>query len=185
MSILPGIYASQITGHLVTGSYESIATVNVGSGGQANITFSSIPSTYKHLQIRMMSRKSTNGSTQNIMQFNGDTGANYKAHYIIAFADGIYYGSDGPNNIGLWFTAANNALANTFAATVIDVLDYQDTNKYKTTRAINGDDYNGSGDISFLSGLWTSTSAINSITLAPLSGNFVQYSQAALYGIKG
>lgn len=32
--------------------YDSIATTTVGAGGAASITFSSIPSTYQHLQIR-------------------------------------------------------------------------------------------------------------------------------------
>ena len=40
----------------VTSSYESIATVSVGSGGQSSIVFSSIPSTYKHLQLRAIAR---------------------------------------------------------------------------------------------------------------------------------
>ena len=47
-----GVIASQITGHLSTNSFESIQTVTVGSGGQSSISFSSIPSTYKHLQLR-------------------------------------------------------------------------------------------------------------------------------------
>jgi hypothetical protein len=47
-----GIIASAITGNLVTTSYESIETVTVGSGGSATVTFSSIPATYTHLQIK-------------------------------------------------------------------------------------------------------------------------------------
>jgi hypothetical protein len=50
-----GIIASAITGNLVTTSYESIETVTVGSGGSATVlTFSSIPATYTHLQIRVL-----------------------------------------------------------------------------------------------------------------------------------
>ena len=54
VSIYPGVVASGISGHLFTptGRYESIQTATVDSAGTASITFSSIPSTYTHLQIR-------------------------------------------------------------------------------------------------------------------------------------
>ena len=41
--------------------YDSIATVVVGSGGASSITFSSVPSTYKHLQIRFIARNDVGG----------------------------------------------------------------------------------------------------------------------------
>jgi hypothetical protein len=69
---------------------------------------------------------------------------------------------------------------------VVDILDYANTNKYKTTRNLMGFDYNGSGTIRSISGLWMSTSAINSITLTTgTSSNWQGDTQFALYGIKG
>jgi hypothetical protein len=65
-------------------------------------------------------------------------------------------------------------------------LDYANTNKYKTTRSIGGNDNNGSGFVSLISGLWLSTSAISNIEIIPLNGTlWTQYSHFALYGIKG
>jgi hypothetical protein len=68
----------------------------------------------------------------------------------------------------------------------IDILDYKDTNKYKTTRAISGAERGATPSYVFIpSSNWRSTSAITSIKLFPESGaSFVQYSNFQLYGIK-
>ena len=75
--------------------------------------------------------------------------------------------------------------ASTFTAGVIDILDYANTNKYKTLRTLNGGDANGSGNIQIESGSWRNTAAITSITLTHNGSGFTQYSSFALYGIKG
>jgi hypothetical protein len=72
-----------------------------------------------------------------------------------------------------------------FAGTIIDVLDYANTNKYKTLRGLTGYNSNASTDsIDFASGNWRNTAAITSITISPISGSWAQYSQISLYGIK-
>jgi hypothetical protein len=170
-------------------SYESIATVTVGSGGAADITFSSIPSTYTHLQIRGIGRSTYNGSVNEAsflyMQFNSDTGANYDAHRLIG--DGSSASASASNNrnqmIPSWISTLNST-ASVFYSSVTDILDYTNTNKYKTTRSLGGGDVNGSGAIVYYSNLWRSTSAISTIKLYPESNNFAQYTQFALYGIK-
>ena len=173
-----GITASAMSGHLFnpTGNFESIQTVTVGSGGSSTITFSSIPQTYQHLQIRI-SIKGAYGP----LRFNGDTGSNYRRHW--AYGNGtIGSGSDA----GTWMDVIDSSnTANVFAGNIVDILDYTNTSKYKTARIVRGvDSNNGSGDVSFLSGLWMSTSAVNTITFTP-AANFAQYSQFALYGIRG
>ena len=66
-----------------TTSFESIATVTVGSGGSSSISFSSIPSTYKHLQVRCIARSSrTQNSGYGVIRFNSDTGTNYSYHSL-------------------------------------------------------------------------------------------------------
>lgn len=167
-------------------SYESIMTVPVGSGG-ATISFTSIPATYKHLQIRSISRGTDAGSSRLEMRFNGDSGSNYSFHYMYgnganAFADGYATQS----LILLNRISGAGTLGSVFGAEIMDILDYADTNKYKTVRAITGFDENGAGEIQVNSGSWRSTSAITSISLTAESGsNFAQYSHFALYGIKG
>ena len=163
-----------------TNSYESIATTTVGSGGAADVTFSSIPSTYTHLQIRGITSGGNAGYGCNI-GFNSDTtSGNYKSHAL--FGDGASAATDvGVRTIGL--VGTNNG----FAGFVIDVLDYANTNKYKTTRSLNGNDQNGSGYLWFASVLWMNTNAISTVTITTAGGSntFNQYSQFALYGIKG
>jgi len=183
-----GIIASAITGNLVTNSYESIATVTVGSGGSSTIEFTSIPSTYKHLQIRGIARvdRSTT-QTYLRLRFNSDSGTNYSYHGVSG--NGSTTGTDAGASQDfietLRFPGATST-ANIFGAIVIDILDYANTNKYKTTRALGGADQNGSGEIWLQSGNWRNTTAISSITLLEaITGNFVQYSTFALYGIKG
>ena len=58
---LLGILASSYPQAPAT-NFDSIATVTVGAGGSSSITFSSIPSTYTHLQIRFMAKETAVGS---------------------------------------------------------------------------------------------------------------------------
>ena len=167
-------------------SYESIQTVLVGSGGQSSISFTSIPSTYKHLQIRLMARNGNAGTEYNgTIQFNSDTGSNYSYHYIVGNGSSASAGAGTTQTSALSFQAPGaGAAASIFGVAVIDVLDYQDTNKFKTIRSLNGFDRNGAGSVFMWSGNWRSTSAVSSITMN-LDNGFVQYTSAALYGIKG
>lgn len=169
-------------------SYESIATVTVGAGGSSSISFTSIPSTFKHLQVRGIAR-TTRASDQDalVMQLNSDTGSNYSRHQLNG--DGTSATADaGTSTTGMQINrfAASTATANTFGTMVSDVLDYTNTNKYTTVRTLGGYDNNGSGLITLNSGSWRNTAAVTTITLTSLNGaNFAQYSQFALYGIKG
>ena len=184
MSSSVGIYASQISGHLVTNSYASIATVTVGSGGASTITFSSIPSTYTHLQLRMMVRE-TSTSNGYDMQFNGDTGNNYSRHYL--YGTGSSAGAaavTSTSSMILADAAVSTSTTGVFGASVCDVLDYTNVNKNKVIRTLGGYDNNGNGGIFFNSGLWMNTSSVTSIVIIPDAGNFAQYSSFALYGIR-
>jgi hypothetical protein len=172
----------------VTNSYESIATYTLSSS-QTSITFSSIPSTYKHLQLRWIA-KTDRAETDDVvyMQFNSDTGSNYSWHFLrgngsVALASG----STSTSNVAIQYGASGNSGAtNIFAGTAVDILEYANTNINKTVRSLQGMDLNGSGWIYSQSGNWRSTSAITSITLDQQYGsNFTEYSQFALYGIKG
>jgi len=169
------------------GDYESIATTVVGSGGQATVSFTVIPSTYKHLQIRYFGR-ATSGDNPNVaVQFNSDTAANYRAHYLGGAGSGNAFAGDlgagSSTNIG-WMPGSSQG-TNVFGAAIVDVLDYANTNKFKTIRSLDGADNNGGGLVGLWSGLWRSTSAITRIDTSPASGNWAQYTSIALYGIKG
>jgi len=170
----------------VTGDYQSIATTTVGVGGQATITFSSIPSTFKHLQIRYMSKSFLTNDALD-MRFNSDTASNYSYHELVG--DGATASSSAstprtamPLPAGAGLPSTNT---NIFGVGIVDILDYADTNKYKTVRSLGGYDLNGSGAVLLISNHWRSTTAISTISLFLRSNNVGQYSSFALYGIKG
>ena len=170
----------------ITNSFVSIATAN-GTGSSGTITFSSIPSTYKHLQLRAIGRSDyAGGNVQIAVRFNSDTAANYSGHYIVG--NGSTVTASGAANTtfaeGGQVSAATST-ASAMGMAVIDILDYADTNKYKTLRSLSGFDANGSGQVLLTSGSWRSTSAITSIVLLAGAGNWTTTTQFALYGIKG
>ena len=184
MSPILGIFASSKAA--AAGDFESIATVTVGSGGAANVEFTSIAADWTHLQIRSIARCTTNDGTYMQLQFNSDTGSNYALHNL--FGNGSNAQAEGYANFSFGYAgyiSQNNQTASSFGVAVLDILDYKNTNKFKTTRSLNGSDVNGSGNVILSSSLWRSTNAITSIKLTPNSGNFAQYSHFALYGIKG
>jgi hypothetical protein len=173
-------------GGVLVGDFESIQTITVGSGGAANIEFTSIPATYTHLQLRGLTR-TNRASDEDIfkMRFNSDTTeTNYYNHYLEGSTTAIYVGASNQSWIGL--TTSATMTANTFGGYVIDILDYANTNKFKTTRALGCYRRNAGGTIWINSHLWKNTNAISTITFVPnLGTNFAQYSTFALYGIKG
>jgi hypothetical protein len=193
MPILGTIASSITKSKLVTSavglaSYESIATVTVGLGGASDVTFSSIPSTFTHLQVRGIYRYTTALDILAI-QLNGDTAANYSSHKI--YGDGSGSGGAGGsasvNNMDLGYMMNSST---GYGGTVIDLLDYTNTTKAKVVRALSGTDLNGSGYVNLNSSAWYKNTssvypAIDSIKIYPTGGTFSQYTQFALYGIKG
>lgn len=169
-------------------SYESISTVLVGAGGQSSISFTSIPSTYKHLQIRCISRESLGSSFGGMyIQLNSDTGSNYAWHRVWGDGASVFAGSSSSTTAQLGgIIATTSGTASVFSSAIIDVLDYANSNKNKTLRSFTGLDYNSTGYVGLHSGLWMNTAAVTSIVINPDSGqNWQQYTQFALYGIKG
>jgi hypothetical protein len=185
MTPILGIIASSTTAARL-GDYESIATVTVGSGGAAGATFSSIPATYQHLQIRGIMRANRGGQEDSVrLQFNSATGTVYDYHLLYGTGSSAVSGDGISQNFiyPVVTTAASDA-ANTFAVMVVDILDYANTNKNTTVRSLAGYDENGAGLAWFASGLWRNTAAVNEIYISPGSSSWVQYSSFALYGIK-
>jgi len=170
-------------------SYESIASAT-GTGSSGIITFSSIPSTYQHLQLRAIMKADDNnvGTIGYVLTFNNDTGSNYAYHELRG--DGASATAAGSSSqTGLTFTgcvARTDATQNNMVgAVIVDVQDYVSATKNKTVRTFGGTDLNSAnGRIRLGSGLWINTSAVSTITLTTATGNFTTATQFALYGIK-
>lgn len=182
-NLIPGLISLGVTPS--TTSYESIASVTVGSGGTATVTFSSIPSTYTHLEVRALYGTSS-ATSSNLLRLNNDTGSNYARHYIVGSGSAASASAAATQTAGWFSDWGPGGVTTSPGAAVMQILDYTNTNKYKTVRILNGYDGNGSGYIGLYSALWQSTTAVNRIDiLAPTSGTITQYSSFALYGIKG
>lgn len=167
-----------------SGAYDSIATFTLTSTS-TGVTFTSIPSTYTHLQLRTVSINSTSGNRLIQVGSSGsvDTGANYGIHELYGSGTSATAGSIlSASNIQIFYAPPD---ASAPAASVTDILDYTNTNKITVTRTLGGADLNGSGRITFASGFWNNTAAVNTLKVFPASGNFEAGSRFALYGIKG
>ncbi len=180
-------------GAFINLSYDSISTTTVTSD-TSSVTFSSIPATYKHLQIRFIARNNRGTSTLDGIgiKANGDGGNNYANQRMYGAGANVVGAGEigsvgGRISIGL-MPAATGAQANAFGAGIVDILDYADTNKYKTIRSLAGYDDNTEavGAAGLFYGLWLSSAAITSLTIVSTDGTGLkQYSSFALYGIKG
>jgi hypothetical protein len=182
-----GTIASQVPGKISSSSFESISTVTIGGTPQSTIEFTSIPSTYKHLQVRGIAKSTGSAATFAAIRLNGDNGANYSAHEISS--DGLgsvgAYGASNTSN-GWADPIAGTAVANLFTGFTLDVFDYQNTDKYTTIRYLGGHNTNTVNCYLFMtSAAWRDTSVVNSLSLSFSDRNFGQYSSLALYGIKG
>lgn len=190
MLLIPGIIGSAAP---QLGDFESIETVTVGAGGASSITFSSIPNTFQHLQIRTLAQATTNDSSITA-RINSDSGSNYAYHILQGTGTGVgALAQTSQTQMAVGYTQDGSTNPSFFAATIIDILDYTNTNKNKTVRWLSGVDSNGNGQLRYGSGLWMSTSAITSLTFfigtgyppGVSQGNFRQHTHFALYGIRG
>ena len=189
LNIIAGTLSTGVTPS--TNSYESIATVTVGSGGSSSISFTSISTTWTHLQVRYLGQTNRAASVDSIqLTFNSDTSSNYSWHTVQgdgSSASALGYANQNYARIGDGTIGGATVSGGYVGAGVIDILDYKSTNKNKTIRGLTGVDENGGGRVGLGSGLWqNSSTAISSINIAPQAGTlFLQYSSFALYGIKG
>jgi hypothetical protein len=101
------------------GDFESIATATLGSD-TATIEFTSIPSTYQHLQIRGILRTDySNITTGSYLEVNGDTTGPYAAHRILGTGSAASAYGEANISLGMYpgLDAGNTNTANVFGGT--------------------------------------------------------------------
>jgi hypothetical protein len=190
---LLGTVASQFSGKSF-GSFESIASA-FGTGS-SNISFNSIPSTYKNLQIRGILRDAGGGAglgaSEVTIKFNGSTGPDYNYHYLSGNGTSANIGFAGSlDNADMQVQRAgvlNGNASNLVGCFIIDIYDYASTSKKKLFKSFSGNTSNIANTaygVAIGSGYWNSTAAITSITLNSGAGYPATISNFALYGIKG
>jgi hypothetical protein len=170
----------------VQSDYELISTTILGST-QATVLFdvSSYASTYKHLQIRMVARTDRSGSSNDsaLLRINGDTGSNYRSHFLYGNGSSMFTGDSATNGILAFRLAAATSTASTFGAIVLDILDPYSTTKNKTVRYLGGS--TSLAEIFIGGGVRFNTETTNTISLTGGVGSFISGSRFSIYGIKG
>jgi len=169
----------------------ALATVSLTSAA-SSVEFSSIPQNYTHLQIRGIMKDVTTGAADYDamrIQYNGDTGTNYSWHYLKGEGSGSGGAGYASSSSYLWSSTvmrSGTGQTSAYSTSIIDILDYANTSKYKAQRWLNGTEFNANYPwLGLGSGLWQSNSAITSIKMYMDTGvNFAAYSHFALYGIK-
>lgn len=149
------------------------------TSSQSTIEFTNIPQTYTHLQIRIMSITSA-GSSMTV-RFNSDSSSSYAQHQL--YGDGSTAAASGNASQTSFYISGVSGSSTSPSNSIVDILDYRNTNKYTTARSLGGYDANGSGYVMLRSGLWMKSDAITSIQLLLGSGTYSQNTSAALYGV--
>ena len=165
-------------------TFTLIASSTVGSGGTSAITFSSIPTTFTDLCVKLSLRSNRSSAVEGIsFRFNADTnGANYVSRRLLG--DGSAASSD-VNDNQMSLTNGNTATSSTFGNTEIYIPNYLGST-YKSVSVDSVSENNATLAYAILSaGIWNNTSAINSLSFVPQVGTlWNEYSAAYLYGIK-
>jgi len=168
-------------------TFTKIASVTVGAGGASSIDFTSIPSTYTDLCVKVSCRGSDAATVFSLLlRLNSDSGSNYSYRNLYADTSNVPRSTSSTTSfIHLWSSNGNTTTANTFSNTELYIPNYAGS-ALKSVSAQNQAENNATDAYnSMTAGLWSSTSAITSINLLEgSSGVFMQYSTATLYGIK-
>jgi hypothetical protein len=161
-------------------TFTKIASVTVGAGGAANIDFTSIPSSYTDLCLKVSSRLSGTDTPVSV-RFNGST-SNFSWRRI--YGNGASVSSQSGTDTYWFYTDTSAQTSNTFGSGEMYIPNYAGSaNKSVSSESLTENNAT-TAEAFIVAALWSNTAAINQVTLVPLTGNFVQYSTATLYGIK-
>jgi hypothetical protein len=152
-------------------TYTPIARTILNSNS-STITFSSISSNYTDL-IFVINAKHASSTQGTFFRVNSDTGNNYSRTFI--FGNGSSVTSARNSNFS-YFDAMY--FGTEFVTNIININNYSNTTTFKTFLARPS-----AVEVAANVGLWRSTSAINSISIQPSSGDFAVGSTFTLYGI--
>ena len=160
-----------------------ISTITVGVGGAASIDFTSIPATYTDLKLVCSLRSDRSGNVKDTVDLKiNNVTTTLSQKYLQGNGSAATSGSLS----NYWGeTDAATATASVFGSIEFYFPNYASAN-YKSFSVESVMEDNATlGIIVLAAGLWSTTTAINQLTLLPVSGTkFDQYSSATLYGIK-
>ena len=162
-----------------------LGSITVGAGNSATFfSFSNIPQGYTDLVIKLSGRTAAGGTADAVGLYFNTLQSNrvritLAGNGTTASSDTSTYRDVGPFN-------ASTSTSNTFNNSSIYIANYS-SNLFKSFSAETIRENNSSdAAIALISGLWSDTSPITSITIDSASGGaaFAQHSTFTLYGIK-
>lgn len=163
-------------------TYTLIASSTVGAGGAATISFSSIPSTYTDLVLKISARTNSGYYVDDLnLSYNGSSS---NLTWRVVQGNGSAASSASGSTYRAGLTDGGTATSSTFGNTDIYIPNYAGSN-YKSASADVVMETNATASLVELGAtLWSQTAAINALSISSTGGNFVQYSTAYLYGVK-
>ena len=171
---------------------EAIATSYL-EGDYASVTFSGIPGTYEHLQLRISAKSDRTSATNDDIEMTLNGSASGYAHFRMTGQDstpGVASTTDTFIKVSSIQSAASVSGVSNYGSVIVDIFDYaEDGNKNTSVFGISGVNQAtgalGRNRVTFFGGLWTTDDDVTSIALVPSGGsNFVRGSEFTLYGIQ-
>jgi hypothetical protein len=164
---------------------EAISTTYLEADA-ASVTFSSIPATYEHLQLRFSAACTHTDVVACYFKYNGDTvTGNYSSKRMRGATSTASAGAT-TGGAPLLFSFGPTLPAASFGVGILDILDYANTNKNTTTVCVRGGNNDSASTpdiVGMNSGLWDNTAAVHTITVTISSGNMARGSEFTLYGL--
>jgi hypothetical protein len=160
-----------------------IEHIEVGSGGAASITFSSIPADYTDLYLVFTGRSSRVSPTTDdvVVQLNSDA-TNQQTRWLWGSGSSTLSATDTQPLIGEYPTSTYTA--NTFGSYQVYIPNYTSSNPKSFSAEGVGENNATAAYQLIAAGLYNDTDAITSILIKTGSAsNLEQYSSATLYGI--
>jgi hypothetical protein len=164
-------------------TFTKIASVSVGAGGSSGMDFTSIPSTYTDLCLKVSARSAFASTYQDVPIYFNNNGSGYTLRRL--FGNGSTASSSTSTGPGPAGGLANSATStsNTFSNFEIYIPNYAGST-FKSYSIDSVIENNATAAfIDLQAGLWSNTAAINQIAVSGAGQTFVQYSTATLYGV--
>lgn len=164
----------------MTNKFNLINSVTVGAGGASTMAFTSIPSTYTDLLIKVSAKGATVQEAGDLLlTLNGST-SNFATQRLFTFQTTVYADTQS-NFVGQ--VPGSKVTANTFGSAEIYIANYA-AGIHKSIAGDSSVETNSADGLEYIGTTrWSDTSTVTSISLSNNAGNFVQYSTAYLYGI--
>lgn len=165
----------------MTITYDSLASTTLSST-QSSITFSSISSSYTDLVVVVHAGGTPNNVAGLLLRFNGDTATNYSTMRWRGNGSNLATTRElnGTEINGGNYETGFPSFSNGGFIWTCHINSYANVATFKPVIAR----YNSYTETVGMVGQWRSSSAINSVTLVSINGNFESGSIFSIYGIK-